>query len=219
VRWVTIACVLSVSLHGSSASAGGCEIGVDDVGFGFLIPEHDCAHTIHSDVTFSAYTTDWNSVFVRGSVEVGALEQVGGSHFHVGPMLEVAGSGWRGDDFEHVFPTWEIVPRARMRYWLPPGDDDPIMVLDAAIGPVLAFSQGAQGQWVGRAGGYAEIGLSGHGFMGGFVAVEYLSGDPLAGVGRETRFIVGAKMTAGGFVIGLILVPIIYVCAQSPGSC
>jgi hypothetical protein len=219
VRWVTTACGLCVCLSAGWVQAAGCDIGVNDVGFGFLMPEYDCAHTIHADVTFAAYTTDWNSAFVRGSLEVGALEQIGGdsSHFHVGPMLEVAGSGWSADEFEQLFPTWEVVPRVRMRYWLPPGDDDALIVLDGAIGPVLAFSEGPLGAWVGRAGGYAELGLSGHGLMGGFVAVEYLTGDPLAGIERETRFIAGAKLTAGGFIIGVILLPLAYVCGQGGG--
>jgi hypothetical protein len=209
--------VVSFALR--SARADDCELGVNDVGLGFVVPWRGCAMTMHSDVSFAGYTTNGRDWFMRGAMEFGVLEQMGGddSPFHLGPMLEFASSGWSAESEEdpHVAPTWEIVPRVRARLWVPPSDDDALMLVEAAVGPAFAITEGFGGEWVGRAGFYGELGFSVHGFAGGFAAFEYLSGDPLARIAPEPRFMLGAKMTLGGFVlIGLIVVG---ACAESGG--
>ena len=214
MRWVValLAGVL-VSFAVRSAHADDCELSVNDVGLGFVVPWRGCAMTMHSDVSFAGYTTNGRDWLMRGGMEFGVLEQLGGddSPFHLGPMLEFAGSGFSTDAY--VLPNWEIVPRVRARLWLPPSDDDAFMLIEAAVGPAFAVTEGFGGEWVGRAGFYGELGFSAHGFAGGFAAFEYLSGDPLAGIAPEPRFMLGAKMTMGGFVlIGLI---VLGACAES----
>ena len=220
MRWVVALFVgVVVSFAVRLARADGCEVGKNDVGFGFLIPWRGCAYTIHSDVTFAGYTTNGRDWFMRGAMEFGALEQIGGdgSPFHLGPMLEFAGSGWSAHEEVDVLPTWEIVPRVRARLWVPPHDSDAWMLVEAAVGPAFALSETMAGGYVGRAGFYGELGFSVHGFAGGFVAFEYLTGDPLAGIAREPRFMLGAKLTTGGFVLGALIIAGIYACAEAGG--
>ena len=67
-----------VSLGPRSLRADDCELGKNDVGFGFVIPWRGCAMTIHSDVTFAGYTTNGRDWLMRGGMEFGVLEQLGG---------------------------------------------------------------------------------------------------------------------------------------------
>lgn len=93
----------------------------------------------------------------------------------------------------------------RSRYWLPALPGGVSVLLDAAAGPALYVESDQPIRY----GGYFEIGTSLHGMLGLFFAAE-----PTVSVQDQTlhtRYAVGAKTTAAGFLIVLS----IYACSQA----
>jgi hypothetical protein len=197
----TISCTFAAAITVSSAVAHAeeCDVGIGDVGMGFVLPMRGCDYLLHGDVTFGSYFDVEGGSFLRGSTELGLLRKVGGpgARWHLGPVAEFGFAGL-DDDFGGPRQTVQFGPRLKLRYWLPVPDD--MLVFDAALGPSVDFSDAPAVDNVARVGGYADVGIGGHGLAGLFVAAEYFGPRDDMRLGSETRVVAGVRMTTGALL-------------------
>jgi hypothetical protein len=209
VKRTTLALVVSIAasaafiVRDAHAEDDDCFVGSDDVGYGFVIPDRECKATIHVDGFAAALTSNWTDFVAQGTVETGVMWAVPGAQsLHLGPILAVSGNGPSEND-PSVRTTADVSARLRSRYWVP-FNDGPSLVFDLAAGPTLAFPSGEPYRY----GGYFEAGVSMHGAVGAYFAIEPTVSsfdDSLA-----TRYGLGVKTTAAG----VLIIATVYVCTQ-----
>ncbi|NUP05082.1 MAG: hypothetical protein HOW73_03360 [Polyangiaceae bacterium] len=204
VRTGAVAAAVTVStLSATTARADDdCVVEVDNIGFGFVLPDSGCHSSIHSDVTMSGVTEDWSTFGLRGSVEIGWLGQPPGfDRFQLGPVISLGGSQLAKQDDENVSSEFEALALVKTRYWLPGADET--FYVEASVGPAMVLPPDGPA----RFGGYGELAVSAHGVLGVFFSVE----PTLTVDGPITvRYALGGKTTAVGFAI----VVAIYACAE-----
>jgi hypothetical protein len=218
----TAATIAALAVLTAGQAHAACDIGSDDLGFGFVIPARDCATTLHFDVTTAGYLRQHDSGFyTRVGGELGALMALGGGggHFHIGPVVALAFGGWH-DGFDGELGDVVLSPRARARLWML----DDWMTFEAALGPSFAFSHAPpagfdrRDPWPARPGFYAEVGPTLGGALGIYVATEYASAvdDRLLG---EVRTLFGVRTTLSFGALAALLGGAAYGCSRSPGAC
>jgi hypothetical protein len=197
---------LVLAANTAHAAEEGCMMEADGICLGFIIPDRGCATTILTDVQLTAATTNWTDFRMRGTAEVGGMWAVQDHKpAHLGVTFAISGTEADPDD-PSSRPVADSALLMRTRYWMPPFPGGPSMILDAAAGPALVVGDGEDPI---RYGGYFEIGTSLHGMLGLFFAAQpTVSSEDQT---LSTRYALGAKTTASGFLIVLSL----YVCSQS----
>ncbi len=178
----------------------------DGIGLGFIIPDRGCATTILTDIQLTAATTNWTDFRMRGTAEVGGLWSVRDHQpAHLGATFAISGTEADPDD-PSSRPIADAALLMRARYWMPPFPGGAGMLVDAAAGPAVVV--GGDDAPI-RYGGYFEIGTSLHGMLGLFFAAQpTVSADDQT---LSTRYAVGAKTTASGFLIVLT----VYACSHA----
>lgn len=196
----------AVATAPATARAGDdCLVEVGGVGLGFVIPDRGCKGTVLTDVQLAAATTNWSDFAMRGTAEVGGMWAIPDHQpAHFGAVVAVSGTTANEDD-PSSRASADVAALMRARYWLPPFDPGMSMVLDAAAGPAVLIPTGQPFRY----GGYFELGASLHGMLGVFVAAQPTVSSQDQTI--STRYAIGAKTTAVGFLIVLS----IYACSQT----
>jgi hypothetical protein len=132
----------------------------------------------------------------RLGVELGILPSADAfGRMHFGPSFEIAAEGWDGLAGGRL-QSWLLVPKIRARIWVREG----WIAFDGGVGAALALRRRAiepdPGRELRRAGLQVDLGVTGHGVAGLFIAASQLF-DPQQVSGPELHWIFGVRASLG----------------------